>query len=96
MYILKIFYWLCLAVIWKSGWNPREGVSVRVICDLIHAVQHKYHGLGGGGFLHQILVIKIYRLIKVKADRVFTCRNITAGARSEGTDSALDIKLVVS
>ena len=47
-----------LAVIRKAEWNPGEGVSVRVICNLIHTVQHKDHWLAAGGFLHQVLAIK--------------------------------------
>ena len=54
-----------LAVIWKAGWNPGEGVSVWVICNLVHTVQNKDHGLAAGGFLHQILAMKNVK-IKMK------------------------------
>ena len=47
-----------VAVIRKAEWNPGKGVSVRIICNLIHTVQHKDHWLAAGGFLHQVLAIK--------------------------------------
>ena len=51
-----------LAVIWKAERNPGEGVSVRVICNLVHTVKNKDHGLAAGGFLHHVLAIKISKM----------------------------------